>query len=420
MTQRLERIVLIDDNENMQRIFEDILLDEGFLVNTFGQGLEALEWMKTNTFAVVVLDMMLADVNGMDLLAQVRRLNADAAVIMMTGFASAETAVEAMRKGAYSYIIKPFDATELVTLIHKSLKEIRLTKNNKELIDRLQLYNRELEKYKKTLEERTCELELAIKQTKLIAEEARSADKAKSMFLANMSHEIRTPLNAIIGFAQLLSDEQLTQEQYDFIGMIRSAGENLLALLNDILDFSKIEAGKLEISPTDCIMDDLYRYIESVMGSLARQKGLDFAIITADTLPSHFIADPVRVHQCLTNLISNAVKFTQNGHVHMEIRLEEHDEQTFLQFDVKDTGIGISEEQCLHIFDAFSQADGSTTRKFGGTGLGLTISQRLANLMGGAITVKSQLGNGSVFTFKIPLITQQDNSNSMSAVSATA
>lgn len=402
MAQYNERILLVDDNDGMLCTLGDILEQEGYIVNTFGQGSHALKWMKENEFAVVVVDIKLADMNGMDLLAQIRLLNPEASVIMMTGCASAETAVEAMHKGAYSYIIKPFDAAELIALIKKALKEIRLTRNNRELINQLQLYNRNLEKYKKSLEERTRELELAIEQARLMAEEAEAANKAKSAFLANMSHEIRTPMNAIIGFAQLMSEEDLPVDQREYINMISSAGENLLSLINDILDFSKIEAGRLEISLTDYSLDELCGYMLSLMGPTAGRKGIDFAVIKEENLPAVIQIDPVRVRQCLTNLIGNAIKFTHNGHVHLRVSIESHDEESFIRFDVEDTGIGISEEKCEQIFEAFSQADGSTTRKFGGTGLGLTISKRLAHLMGGSISVKSRPEVGSAFTLMIP------------------
>ncbi len=408
MTQQIERIVIVDDNEGMQCTLSDILEQAGYLVNIFGRGNESIEWMKTNTFAVVILDLRLADIDGMDLLAQIRLLNPEAAVIMMTGYATAETAVEAMRRGAYSYIIKPFDARELVTLIKKALKEIRLSRNNKELIDQLQLYNRDLERYKKSLEERTSELEIAMEHAKLMAKEARSANESKSMFLSNMSHEIRTPMNAIIGFTDLLAEETPTETQQEYIRMIHDAGENLLFLINDILDFSKIEAGKLEISRSECSLDDLCQYIESIMSSMARQKELDFAIIRAEPLPSHFIADSIRIRQCLLNLVGNAIKFTEKGHVHLKIYIQEVEGHSFICFAVEDTGIGISESKCNQIFNPFMQADQSTTRKFGGTGLGLTISRQLADLMGGSITVKSQVDVGSVFTFIVPIL---DNLN---------
>ena len=358
-------------------------------------------------------DLKLADISGMDILAQIRLLNPEAAVIMMTGSASAEDAVEAMRNGAYSYIIKPFDPKELIALIRKALKEIRLSRNNRELIDRLQIYNRDLEKYKKSLEERTRELEIAIERAQLLAEEAEQANKTKSMFLANMSHEIRTPMNAIIGFAQLLSDEDLPPDHREYVNMISSAGENLLSLINDILDFSKIEAGRLEISLTNYSLDELCNYMHSLMEPMARKKGIDFAVIKEPSLPALVRTDSVRVRQCLTNLIGNAIKFTETGHVHLKISIDRSDKQPFICFNVEDTGIGISKEECEHIFKAFSQADGSTTRKFGGTGLGLTISRRLAKLLGGTITVKSQPETGSVFTFTIPLETQETNESQL-------
>ncbi len=244
------------------------------------------------------------------------------------------------------------------------------------------------------------QLQASIENAQIMAEEARVANRAKSDFLANMSHEIRTPMNAIIGFGDLLSQETLSEKQKSYVATIIQAGQNLLDLINDILDFSKIEAGKMNTEIIDCSLGTLVGQIDLMIRPMATQKNLQFEITASGPLPSIIQADPVRLRQCLLNLLSNAVKFTEKGWVRLLIGMERDQDpnQPWIVFHVEDTGIGISREHHHRLFDAFSQADSSTTRKYGGTGLGLAITKKLITLMGGKITFCSSLGNGSTFS----------------------
>ncbi len=232
--------------------------------------------------------------------------------------------------------------------------------------------------------------------------QAEMANQAKSEFLANMSHEIRTPMNAIVGFSDLLADSNLTKGQKADVNTIRDSAKNLLNLINDILDFSKIEAGQLDTEMIDCSLGDILNSIESMMKPLAEKKSLDFKIIESNGLPTQIRSDPTRLHQCLINLINNAVKFTEQGHVYLNIFLEDRNNQPYIRFDIKDTGIGIPTDKQNAIFEAFTQADGSTTRKYGGTGLGLAITKQLTELLGGELTLTSEVGKGSTFSLIIP------------------
>ncbi|MEO1449466.1 MAG: ATP-binding protein, partial [Bacteroidota bacterium] len=231
-------------------------------------------------------------------------------------------------------------------------------------------------------------------------DKAESAAKAKAEFLSVMSHEIRTPMNAVIGMTQLLLDESPRQDQVDYLDTLQFSGSNLITLINDILDFSKIEAGKIVMETADFDLEGLARNITATMKIKGDDKGVHVRYSYDSTLKRSYVGDTVRLGQVITNLMGNAVKFTEQGHV--ELRVEQASANR-LRFSVQDTGIGIPLDKQAVIFDAFSQSSTDTTRKFGGTGLGLTISKRLVDLMGGELQVSSVAGEGSCFFFEIEL-----------------
>ncbi|MCE5231091.1 response regulator [bacterium] len=245
-------------------------------------------------------------------------------------------------------------------------------------------------------------IEQLMRELRVARDKAEDATRAKSDFLANMSHEIRTPMNAIIGLAHLALKTPLTPKQQDYVSKIHNSGISLLGIINDILDFSKIEAGKLDIETTDFDLDDVISSVITLVGQKADDRGIELIVDVPTAIPRALAGDPLRLGQIITNLVNNAVKFTEHGEIRITAELlQRTGEKVELRFSVADTGIGMTPGQAARLFQPFVQADASTTRTHGGTGLGLTICRRLVELMGGRIWLESEPGVGSTFRFTI-------------------
>jgi signal transduction histidine kinase len=382
-------VLVVDDDDYVHQLTNLVLKGFKFegqtieLIDAYS-GRDAKERLKAHPdVAVVLLDVVMeTDDSGLQVVNYIRHElnNSTARILIRTGQPGA---------APEETVFNDYDINDYLSKTDISAVKLRMS-----LINALRSY-RDIK--------RAAELQKQILLAEQEQEAAKAASKAKSQFLAHMSHEIRTPLNGIIGVADILSGTELSSEQQGFVDLIRSSGEALLAIINDILDFSKIEANKLELEQTPFELEKLCNEVQAIFFAPISNKSLDFRFELDPNLPRTLISDPVRIKQILINLIGNAIKFTQEeGSIQLKVSQSAHDHPDenyfFIDFAVRDSGIGISKEQQDRLFQPFSQADPSTTRKFGGTGLGLQISKRLAELMGGDITLESRPNQGSTFT----------------------
>jgi len=403
MDKEIIRILLVEDDPDYRRTVNTVLAESSRAVyyhiktaNNTARAVECLRNPGAPGFDVIVLDLGLPDSNGTGSIKRLHRLCSGTPIIALTEQRDEELGLQAIKHGADDYFAKD-DALKGILA-----RAIRHTIERRKITEQLRRAKLRAEQLKTETEHVNRQLKTAVKAANLMAKEAIRVEQSKSQFLADMSHEIRIPMNAIIGFSQVLADEDITDRQKEFVRIIRDSGESLLNLIDDILDFSKIEAGKIYIEIADCSLKKVLNRVESMIRFYVEEKGLEFKIVRSDSLPARIRTDSVRLRQCLTNLVGNAVKFTKKGHVYLNVSLERDNGESFIRFDVEDTGAGIPAERQQAIFESFVQADKTVGRTFGGTGLGLTITKRLTELLGGTLGLTSEEGKGSVFTLRIP------------------
>jgi len=425
--ERNRRILIIDDVESIHEdfrtvlgretadstvfdqaeaaIFDDVsekIGQKSFEIDSAFQGQEGLKMIQQalkegRPYAMAFVDVrMPPGWDGIETIERVWQEYPDLQVVVCTAYSDYQwhEIVEKLGETEKLLILKkPFDGVEVRQLACALTEKWYLTQQAR-------LKHKELSRL---VNQRTQQLEQANKELGSAVREAEKAYAAKSEFLANMSHEIRTPMNSVIGFSDVLADEDLTEEQLEFVECVRQGGKNLMAIIDGILDFSRIEADRLEVEIVECDLFQILKETDSMFKLDARKKALQFEISKCDQLPAQIRTDPLRLRQCLANLVGNAIKFTDAGNVRVNASLEyDSDNEAYVRFDVKDTGIGIEMEKQELVFESFSQADASTSRRYGGTGLGLAITKQLAELLGGRLDLTSEVGKGSTFSLLVP------------------
>ncbi len=393
-------ILIVDDSPTLLKLTSNYFSNEGYKVLTALDGLAALKVIESNDHIdLVILDVVMPGINGYETAKKIREKKTlfELPILFLTSLTEVSSVVIGFESGGNDYLAKPFDTKELKARSKTLIKLKKLTDANHFLQEAIEIKNDSLKKLEQ-------EIKIRIKTEKDLIkakEMADSANQFKSEFLANMSHEIRTPLNSILGFSELIKNRLAEPKNVEYINAIITSGKSLLTLINDILDLSKIEAGKIELEYQPFNLINVINEIKSIFLIKINEKGLIFKLNLQEGLPELINLDESRFRQILLNLVGNAVKFTQSGSVSISVRFEsESTNRNLINLfvDIEDTGIGIPEDQQNIIFEAFRQQKGQSIKAYGGTGLGLTITKRLIEMMGGKIMLKSEVNVGSKFT----------------------
>lgn len=360
-------ILCVDDEPLNLILLESILSPCGYEVLTATNGTEALEIIRTVRVDICLLDVMMPGIDGFETCRLIKsdEVHSNIPVIMITAYGQTERRIQGTEAGAEDFISKPFDTDEVLARIKMLL-------------------------YAKSRNDR-------------LIQDADVANKTRQRFLNVMSHELRTPLNGVLGMSQILEMTELTGEQQEYLKVLNQSGENMLSLVSNILDFTSIGAGKTDVKSVEFNLRDCIEDTVTMQKNITNAKGLALDVAFIGAFPDVLMGDALRLQQILLNLIGNAIKFTEHGGITITVQLDEHKNTTVkVKIAVRDTGIGISPLALEKIFLPFIQEDGSSTRKYDGAGLGLTLSHRLAELMGGTITVESMKNVGSCFTLAVP------------------
>ena len=387
-------LLAIDDDPDNRAFLTKAVSRQGFDAVTAPNATQARRQLDGRRPALIFLDVQMPEESGLSLLPQMLRDFPESVVVMMTAYGSEQVAAEALRGGADDYIAKPIDLHRLRELLERNLEKQRLRAERQSLVARLKDSNRYLMR-------QHAALRRADEEILQVNRQLEQSSRYKSEFLANMSHELRTPLNAIMGFSEILLDVTMNLtagERTEFLRNIHSSGQHLLGLINDILDLAKIEAGKMDLHPEQMPVMEALQEVTAILDPMARQQGLQLRTVGAADA-SVIRADRSKFKQVLYNLLSNAVKFTPAPGT---ITLSVKDSPQQLTVSVEDTGIGMKPEDLPKLFREFEQIDGSYTRRYQGTGLGLALCRRFVEMHGGRIWAESQFGKGSIFTFTIP------------------
>ncbi|MGL1933736.1 MAG: ATP-binding protein [Fibrobacterales bacterium] len=365
-------------------------------------GNEGLNKLKENDVQLIISDQKMPEMTGVEFFQTTLQDNPDTPRILLTGYTDIESLIDAINKGyIFQYVSKPWKFEDLKMIIDRGLEQNALKKENKSLIERLSQHNEELEQL---VEDRVSDLRASYQELIIAKEIADESNQAKSLFLANMSHELRTPLSAILGYSELItedledSEDEIAETIIPDLEKIHLSAEHLLTIINEILDFSKIESGKMEVNIAEI---EIKRTIHDIINNVQPlvDKNSNTLVIELPDAEMTLISDYQKVKQSIINLLSNAAKFTKEGTITLSVSLID---PGMLRISVTDTGIGINADTIESIFTPFTQANANISTLYGGTGLGLSLTRKIAELLGGSLTVESVENEGSTFHFTIP------------------
>jgi signal transduction histidine kinase len=375
------RALVVDDDDVLLRVHARCLIDHGYDVVTARDAESALRALRSTSFDVIVSDIQMPAMSGIELVAEMRARGVEVPVVLVTGNPHLDTATKAVEYGVLRYLSKPVTPRDLVRVVAEALRLHGLARAKRLALDNAAL--------------RSLVEELGRAKTT-----AQAASRAKSEFLSKMTHELRTPLTAVIGFTNLVLDTELTCEQREYVTRVETAAASLLAVIQDILDLADLDRGTIRLDATSFNLRETFTDALRPLAARAEAKGLTLTVEIDPAVPEALEGDPLRLRQIIGQLVGNAIKFTASGEVRVCVSLElKSTREARVRVSVADTGIGIPETKQASIFEPFSQGDNSSTRHYGGAGLGLSISQQLATLMGGALHVQSTPGLGATFYF---------------------
>jgi signal transduction histidine kinase len=412
-------ILIVDDNQNNLLSLHTLISEyiENVFVFEANSGMMALSVLIKQTIDLIILDVQMPDMDGFETasLIKSRKRTVEIPIVFLTAaYKSDDFKAKGYNIGAADYLTKPIDVPQLIGKINSYLRfiyqERQHSRYERDLEEKVQERTATLSTINEQLIQEIAERKRTEENLKYAKEVAEAANVAKSRFLANMSHELRTPLNAIIGYAEMLQEDATDlgyEECLPDLEKVRSAGKHLLELISNILDISKIEAGKMDLMNEHFDLAFVIRETIATFLPIVEKNRNQFQIKGIDDLSVKMFIDKTKMCQILLNLLNNASKFTENGIITLAIEYigaEEEGDETWVDFRITDNGIGISPEQISKLFQPFTQADVSTTRKYGGTGLGLTIVKQFTELMGGSVSVTSALEQGSTFVVRLPTI----------------